>query len=207
MPTATWDYSYYDTGSETQVTIHQPDDSKRIVNHPTPYDFASARGHAKPTKETLYPTWASSTPIEVKTYSYIQEPAAGSNFIPNSVQDTFAPVRLSDTVITRGSDIYNTHSVFNTDRTSATYSFGFPTSVQQWSNLGGGTRQTDIVYAHNTSLWILGLPSTITKNTKLFDSFTYDSLGRLSEHDRFGARLENVLRITRPSVMWGCPIG
>jgi RHS repeat-associated protein len=130
---------------------------------------------------------ASSTPLEVRTYSYIQEPVAGSNFILNSVQDTYRPVRLSDTVITRGSDVYNTHAVFNTDRTSASYSYGFPTSVQQWSNLGGGTRQTDTVYAHNTSLWILGLPSTITKNSKLFDAFTYDTLGRITQHDRFGA--------------------
>ena len=150
-------------------------------------DFASARVHAKVTKEEIYPTMASSTPLEVRTYSYIQEPVAGSNFILNSVQDTYRPVRLSDIVITRGSDIYNTHAVFNTDRTSASYSYGFPTSVQQWSNLGGGTRQTDTVYAHNTSLWILGLPSTITKNSKLFDAFTYDTLGRITQHDRFGA--------------------
>ena len=187
-PTATWDYSYYDAISETQVTIQQPDGSKRIVYHPTPFDGGGqARAHAKPTKEALYPTSASSTPVEVRTYSYVQESAAGSPFVLKSLGTISAPVRLSDTVITRGSDIYNTHAVFNTVRTSAGYSYGFPTSVQQWSSLGGGTRQIDTAYAHNTSLWILGLPSTITKNGKLFDSFAYDTLGRVIEHDRFGA--------------------
>jgi hypothetical protein len=101
-------------------------------------------------------------------------------------------VRLSDTVITRGSDIYKTHAAFDTDRTSATYSYGFPTRVQQWSNLGGGARQTDTVYAHNKTLWILGLPSTVTKNGSLFDAFMYDTLGRVHSARSLRRHLENV---------------
>jgi RHS repeat-associated protein len=191
MTSAIWDYSYVSDGSQIFTTIQQPDSSKRIEYNPTPYAFASPRAHARLTKEELYPTMASRTPLEVRTYSYIQESAAGSNFITNSVQDTYRPVRLSDTVITRGLDIYNTHSVFNTDRTSAGYSYGFPTQVQEWSSLGSGTRTTDITYANDMDDWVLGLQDTVTKNGTIFDDFGYDTKGRVLTRYRVGTGVES----------------
>jgi RHS repeat-associated protein len=191
MNPAVWDYSYYDTGGETQVTVQQPDGSKRITWHPVPFNWATGAAHTKLTKESVYPTMASTTPVETRTYSYIQEPAAGSNFISNSVQDTYQPVRLSDTVITRGSDVYNTHNDYNTDRASTGYSHGFPTRVQQWSSLGGGTRTTTISYAHDLGDWVLGLQDTVSRNGKIFDYFGYDAKGRILSHDHFGVRVGN----------------
>jgi hypothetical protein len=74
MATATWDYSYVDTGTETITTIKQPDDSKRIVYHPTPFDWASPRAHAKMKREELFANLTASTPLEVRAYTYVQEP-------------------------------------------------------------------------------------------------------------------------------------
>ncbi len=191
MTSAIWDYSYLSDGSQIFTTIQQPDSSKRIEYHPTPYAFASPRAHARLTKEELYPTMASSTALEVRTYGYVQETAAGSNFISNAVQDTYRPVRMSDTVITRGSDVYNTHVVFNTDRTSASYSYGFPTQEQKWSSLGGGTRTTDITYANDMDDWVLGLQDTVTKNGTVFDDFGYDTKGRVTSRYRVGTGTES----------------
>ena len=188
MTTAQWTYSYLSDGSQIITTVKQPDNSKKLAYYPTPFAWASTRPNARITKEEIYPTMAATTPIQTRTFTYIQEPAAGSSFqSSSSIQDTYRPVRMSDTTLTRGSDWYRTRSTFVTDRTLATYSYGFPTKVEEWSSLGGGTRQTDTVYAHNTTKWILGLPSTVTKNAKLFDSVQYDTLGRVTQHDRFGS--------------------
>jgi RHS repeat-associated protein len=186
MITAAWQYSYMSDGSQIYTTVTQPDNSKRKLYYPTPFIGASPQPHSKITKEEIYPTTASTTPMQTKTFSYVQEASAGSNFVFNSILDTYMPLRMSQAVLTRGSDSYTTRSTFDTVRASATYSYGFPTKVERFSNLGGGTRQTDTVYIHDTTKWVLGLPDTVKKNTLLFDKLYYDSNDNLTRHDRFG---------------------
>jgi len=187
MDTALWKYSYLDTGTQIITTIRQPDNSRQVIYQPTPFDWASPRAHAERTKVEVYADMTATTPLQVSAFTYIQEPAAGSNFVLNSIQNTYKPVRVSESTITRGSDSYTTRSTFNTDRGANTYSYGFPIRVEEFSSLGGETRRTDVVYAHNTGAWILGLPASVTKNGKLFDAFQYDSLGRVVRQDRFGS--------------------
>ncbi|MEO0883265.1 MAG: hypothetical protein AAFY34_11090, partial [Pseudomonadota bacterium] len=88
--------------------------------------------------------------------------------------------------LTQDGETYTTEYTHNSSFSSGSYSFGFPTRMKEFSTVQSGTRQTDTVYAHNTSRWILGQPSTVTRNGKLFDSYRYDNLGRLVDHNRFG---------------------
>jgi YD repeat-containing protein len=142
MATANWQYSYTSDGSQIVTTVQQPDNSKRKLYYPTPFIGASPQPHSKITKVEIYPTMAAPTPLQSTTFNYVQEASAGSNFIFASSLDTYRPLRLTQTTLTRGSDSFTTQSTFDTVRTSATYSYGFPTRVEQFSNLGGGTRQT-----------------------------------------------------------------
>jgi len=187
MASALWQYSYFDTGTQIITTIRQPDNSRRVIYQPTPFDWASPRPHAERTKVEVYADMAATAPLQVTTYAYLQEPAAGSIFVDNSIQDTYKPLRVSETTIARAPDSYTTRATFNLDRSSGTYSYGFPIRVEEFSSLGGVTRLTDVVYAHNTNAWILGLPASVTKNGKLFDAFQYDSQGRVVRRDRFGS--------------------
>jgi RHS repeat-associated protein len=202
MTTATWQYSYMSDGSQIYTAVIQPDNSKRKLYYPTPFIGASAQPHSRITKEEIYPTVAATTPLQTTTFSYVQEASAGSNFVFASSLDTYKPLRMTQTTLTRGSDTYTTKSTFDTVRTSSTYSYGFPTKVEQFSNLGVVTRQTDTVYAHNTTKWILGLVSSVTKNGKLFDGVQYDALGQIFEHDRFGSVWRTYGYNTDGTVAW-----
>jgi hypothetical protein len=189
MTTATWQYSYTSDGSQIVTTVQQPDNSKRKVYYPTPFIGATAQPHSRITKEEIYSTMASTTPLQTKNFSYVQEASAGSSFVFASILDTYRPLRMSQITLTQGADSYTTKSTFDTVRTSATYSYGFPTKIERFSSLGSGTRQTDTLYNNpiTLGLWILGLPSSVKQNGKLFDSYVYDSLGRVTRHDRFGS--------------------
>src|SRR5690606_30121987 len=93
---------------------------------------------------------------------------------------------------TRGTDWYKTEQSYVTNRSSSTYSYGFPTQIATWSNLNGssfGTRTTVLTYLKDADDWILGLKNTVTKNGTLFDDYDYDSKGRLTAHKRFGTTI------------------
>lgn len=185
IPTSTWEYSYSQLFDEVETTIIRPDGSVRVLFHPNPFNLATPSDHSRMTEEEIY--GPSSGPLmESRTYTYLQESAAGFSFVnQSSNHSAFRPVRADVTTITRGSDWYKTDNDYDLVRTSGTYSYGYPTSVSQWSSLGGGTRTTTTSYAHNATGWILGLPDTISKNGKIFDEFDYDSLGHVTTHYRF----------------------
>ncbi|WP_183819637.1 RHS repeat domain-containing protein [Parvularcula dongshanensis] len=191
VPTATWTYSYVTDNDETETTIIAPDNSKRVLYYPTPYSFSVARNHDNLRREELFSSASAASPLETKDYTYILEPeAAGSTFVSNPVKDVFQSVRKRDTAITRGADWYKTRNTYAMDRSLATYSWGFPTKVEQWSNTAGdtaGKRYTDTTYIHKKDKWVLGLSDTVERNGKLFDDYDYDSLGRVTKHKRFGA--------------------
>lgn len=94
---------------------------------------------------------------------------------------------LDKTITTQGADVFTTEYTYDEDLASPTFSFGRPVSQTTYSNLSPESRVTNTTYEHNKTKWILGLPDTVTRNNKLFDDYTYDSLGRVTRHDRFGA--------------------
>lgn len=186
IPTSIWEYDYSQLFDEVETTITRPDGSTRVVRHPNPFGASSPTIHSRMTGEETY--GPNSGPLmESRTYTYLQESAAGSTFISqNSSQSAYRPVRAVETTINRNGEWYKTKNFYNTTRSSSTYSYGYPTGVNQWSSLGGGTRDNDIVYAHDTAIWKLGLPDTVTKNSKLFDDYDYNTLGHVTTHKRFG---------------------
>jgi RHS repeat-associated protein len=188
MPTSTWSYTYTNANAPTadstnKATINLPDGTKRIKSYKYPDSYSALL------KEETFSSVSSTTPLETVSYTYGFDATAGSDFVASNTTEVYTPLRQQLVTITRGSDWYKTQNTYVTDRTAANYSWGFPTNISQWSSLGGGTRSADIVYSHDQTNWILGLPSTVTKNGKLFDSYGYDASGRLTTHQRFGATL------------------
>ncbi|MEL7487671.1 MAG: hypothetical protein AAGJ87_10720, partial [Pseudomonadota bacterium] len=126
--------------------------------------------------------------LESTTFDYITGPNMGDStvdfaYAPPKTWDR--PIRMRTT--SRGSDVYNTRYTYNTNLNSSSYSFGSPTKTESWSNIVSAMRVTDTTYEHNTAKWILSQPKTVTRNGKLFDTYHYDGLGQVTQHDRFGA--------------------
>jgi RHS repeat-associated protein len=195
MPTLTWSYAYINANapsgdSTNKAVINLPDGTKRIKSYSYPSSYSALL------KEETFPSVSSTTALETVTYTYGFESAAGADFVASNTQEVYTPLRQGLTTITRGSDWYRTQNTYVTDRAAANYSWGSPTNISQWSSLGGGTRSADIVYYHDQTNWILGLPSTVTKNGKLFDSYAYDASGRLVTHQRFGVTLATLAYYT-----------
>lgn len=185
MPTLTWSYTFINANapsgdSTNKAVIYLPDGTKRIKSYSIPNFYSAIL------KEETFPSVSSTTPLETVSYTYGFEGAAGADFVASNTQEVYTPLRQGLVTITRGSDWYKTQNTYVTDRAAANYSWGRPTNVSQWSSLGGGTRSTDVVYYHDQSNWILGLPSSVTKNGRLFDSYAYDTSGRLVTHQRLG---------------------
>ncbi len=128
------------------------------------------------------------SPVESTELTYVGENPIGATFarVPSTARFKVLPQR---TTITRDGENYSTKNIYNSNFSSSTYSHGFPTRVEEWSTTSGGAammRDADIVYAHNTTKWVLGLKTSITRNGKLFENYTYDSNGRLKTHSNFG---------------------
>ena len=188
MSALSWSYTYIrgDTpegAGNNKATINLPDGTKQIKSYSLPSAYSALL------KDETFPSVLSTTPLETISYGYVFDSAAGADFVASNTQEVYTPLRRQLVTITRGSDWYKTQNTYVTDRTAANYSWGFPTNISQWSSLGGGTRSADIVYSNDQTNWILGLPSTVTKNGKLFDSYAYDASGRLVTHQRFGVTL------------------
>jgi RHS repeat-associated protein len=126
--------------------------------------------------------------VETTTNTYIAAANLGDNTvrIPGNAPRPFERL-LQSRVTTRGADTHTTRFTRDLALSSSTYSFNSPTKVEEFSNVATGTRVADTVYAHNKTKWVLGLPSTVTRNGVLFDSYTYDSLGRRTQANKFGA--------------------
>jgi RHS repeat-associated protein len=194
VPSATWSFQYeFDPGppgssssDPTQTTVvTQPDNSVIRYHH---LWHEGDLGGALVRKEVLQA--GSSTPLESTTYTYVVEPRPGYSFgeYSSPLTPTFAKRRPWQTTVTRGaSDTYTTQNAYDTNFFSAGYSFGYPTQVTEGSSTVSGTRITSNAYLHDKSLWIVGLPTTVTRDGKQFDAYTYDGLRRVQTHSRFGA--------------------
>ncbi|MEM9619925.1 MAG: hypothetical protein AAF936_18375, partial [Pseudomonadota bacterium] len=203
LPTSTWTYDYENdlsavTGIDpTNWTKVQGPDGTHITyyhNWPsyTPPPGEDAIG-GKLVERQLRDVNAAGPLLETTFHNYELELGLGGTFArygpsPATIQQ---PARNYQTTVFRNGDYYRTLNTFDTNYASANYSFGFPTKVEEFSNTSGdrpGARIADTVYEHNKTKWILGLPTSVTRNAKLFDEYDYDSFGRRLWHDRFGVR-------------------
>lgn len=130
-------------------------------------------------------------PIETVTYSYADEECIGDTYAYYTGLESPSicrPTRTTQAATTRDGDIFTTANTFDSSFSSPTYSYGYPTQVTETSSSAPGLSRTTInVYAHDRTKWILGLPSTVTRNGKLFDSYTYDTSGRVLTVSKFGS--------------------
>lgn len=193
MAPATWTFQYeYDTdppGSSasdpTNTTVlTQPDGSVIHYKHRWPEGAFGGKLVHKEIRQN-----SSSPPLEISTHSYLAEARPGFSFAEYGSPSLGAFMRLLplQTRIERGTDWYATDYVYDTAFSSSNYSFGRPTQLTETSNTASDlSRITATSYLHDKALWIVGLPTTVTRNSKLFDSYAYDTRRRVQTHSRFG---------------------
>ena len=136
---------------------------------------------------------AGTTPIETIEYEYFLEGQVGNSFAVAGpgVSTRRQPIRTTEVVTTRDGDTFSTENTYNTVFNTS-YSFGYPTKVEEWSSTAGGqsnARVTETSYEHNTSKWILGLTKTVERGSVggliEFDRYDYDSKGRPTHMYKF----------------------
>lgn len=193
MPTSTWTFQYeLDQGppgssasdpTNTTVVV-QPDNSVIRYHHRWQEGSLGGKLMRKEIRQT-----AGASPLEITSYTYHAELRPGYSFAEygSPSLSAFMKLRPAQTEIQRGIDIYTTNYVYDASFSSTSYSFGHPTQVTETSNTAPGlSRTTTYAYLHDKPLWIVGLPTTVTRNGKQFDSFVYDAFRRVQTHSRFG---------------------
>ncbi|MCL5050021.1 MAG: RHS repeat-associated core domain-containing protein [Firmicutes bacterium] len=136
--------------------------------------------------------------LETIDFHYVSTSFFGGSYIPwnyplGPASNILRPrssarhVQLSSVIQSRDGDTFTTDYQYQTDQSSSAYSFGKPTEVRTFSNVSTTPRVRAVTYTHNTTLWILGLPTTVTVNDRLTDSYDYLPNGQLHRHFRYGA--------------------
>ena len=92
-------------------------------------------------------------------------------------------------VVSQDGDTYTTEYDYNTNQSSANYSFGNPVETRSWSNyvISGeaNKRITQTTYEHEKDKWILGLPKTVTRNGRLLSRTNYTPLGQVEKRYQY----------------------
>lgn len=141
---------------------------------------------------------AGSSLVQAVENEYIAMGSSGGSYIPIdypfggggtvlALSDSYA-IRVSQKVITRGTDTYTTSNSYNDDQANPNYSWGYPTRVDTTSSTApdGRSRTAETSYKHNTSPWILGMPEVVTRNGKEFNRYEYFANGDVQEVKKFG---------------------
>lgn len=192
LPSMTWIYKYEGdagpTGSSSEdrtnwTKVTSPDGSVD-----TYYHLWTGEPMGGKLTRLVKRASASGPVLQSTDYTYSQEPIVGANLIGTGTTSNVyvQPTHMISKTVTRGADTYATTMAYNTNRSSAQYSFGAPTSVSKTSETGL-TRTEATTYTFDKTKWLIALPATVTRNGKLFDSYTRDTFGRVTSHQKFGA--------------------
>lgn len=191
LPGVTWTYTYESDLGPVNTSAADPTNWTKVVDpggHETTYFHNWTRqplGGKLARKEVR--STAGGTLLESSAYAYVQEPSIGSPVtLFAHAQTSFRPTYETSSTVTREGYTVTTQATYNNDHASADYSFGAPISIARGSSLGG-TRTEVLTYLHNKTKWVLRLPLTSTMNGRLYDSYSYDANGRVSQHNRFGS--------------------
>lgn len=123
----------------------------------------------------------------VTSYEVGERVGSGSTVLPDGNKAVFErPRHIRKVAVKRDGEWYNTQFEYHTNQSSSNFSYGLPVEIKRWSTLGGGTRETEIIYHHDRNDNRLGLPHIVRQNGKEFDRYDYDSKGRVTSHKRFG---------------------
>lgn len=142
--------------------------------------------------------------LHTEVHDYILEGQVGYTFASaGPTADTvLKPSRADEDTVWRFGQLYRTRYTYDSNFSSSTYSFGAPTMVEEWSDISGGyanRRITETDYTHKTGVWVLALPTKVTRNGVVFEEHGYDSLGRRTWTDKFGTRWQDYTYHSAPS--------
>ena len=194
FPSAEWNYTYFGDNGAFNNSGGLPDTRRTQLVDPTGtktiYSYSRRWGalDGKLVKQETFASSSSTSPLETIVFTYLEEAPIGETYLyTENVEQLSRPLRMERTNTKRGSDEFFTRYTYNSTQSSPSYSFGNPIKVERWNNLSPAIRTTNTVYTHKTNIWRLGLPVSNTRNGKLFDTYTYDSLGRVTQQNLFGA--------------------
>ncbi|MEQ8432656.1 MAG: hypothetical protein RIA71_00320, partial [Oceanicaulis sp.] len=133
-----------------------------------------------------------------------------SSFGDSAAMDTNVPMssvtrntRVTSVQRTRDATTYTRESTYVTAPAAADYSFGQAVTTRAFSDLpGAGQRLAQIDYLHDRTQWILGLPTRVTRNGKIFEEAGYDADRMPVWIDHFGARVETRGYNTDGTLSW-----
>jgi len=196
VPTQTWSYSYSPSAENwsdctgtcpttTYTDVTNPDGSTVRHTFSNKYDYTESQL----LQEDYYTGTVTGTPIRSVTYSYASPttsplPAfAGNNFQEYVNQDQttkYSPMNLR--VIAQDGDSY-------TWQAEAFDVYANVTKTKRFSSIAGqGAIEEQTDYLNDTSLWVLGLPQTVTNLTtgEVETNNVYNSSDLLQSRSRFG---------------------
>ena len=146
-------------------------------------------------EESVFANHTATQPIRVETNKFDFRWTIGGfvrGSLPATPGENVGPsqslIVLSYKKVVQDGDTFETAYGYDHDPASPTFSYGKPTQITETSTTTapGLTRITDTVYEHKKDKWVLGLTSSVTRNGKLFDSYTYDDFGRVLTQRKFG---------------------
>ncbi|MCQ8186642.1 RHS repeat-associated core domain-containing protein, partial [Parvularcula maris] len=179
IPASVWRYSYDDYRTD----MIDPSGARTEYYH-------DLGGFVRETKRF---TTATSGVLISRTVNERQfENAVGSTHwhVPTHV---LKPFRTTKTDLHQGGETYTTERTFGLSHTSSGYSYGFPLTIKRYSTASRGAAEDVLqsaVYIHDRNNWLLGLPSSLTRNGLETDRYVYDALfpDKVSQHWRYGVR-------------------
>jgi RHS repeat-associated protein len=144
---------------------------------------------------------AGGTTVESVEYDYVSAGMFGGSYLPKIypgsgvVIDVISPsssgssIQIGKLVQKRDGDTFTTEYKYNTTQSSSSYSYGKPIQTKVYSNVSTTPQLTDTVYEYNTAKWILNLTKTVTVNSRLTDTYNYNSFGKPFTHYKYGIKV------------------
>ncbi len=198
LPPMVWSYNYEADPGPANSSASDPTNFTRVTDpggHETTYfhnwtlqtdNTSSAFGLGGKLVKKEIRSAPAGTLLETASYTYVQEAQIGET-IAGSLHDQ--PSRRltlpASESITREGYTITSASTYDNNFASANYSFGAPIQTVKGSSLGG-TRTEVLTYQHLKPKWVLKRLATSTMNGRLYDSYTYDANGRVTQHAKFG---------------------
>jgi len=196
MPTRTWSYGYSPSNESwngctgacpttVYTDVAQPDGSTVRHTFSNKYDYTESQL----LQEDYYAGTVTGTPIRSTSYSYAPP---NTSPLPNSAGLNYQPYMnfgqssqyspMSKRVITQEGDTY-------TWLAEAFDTYANVTMVKRSNSIAGQSAiEEQTSYLYDTSLWVLGLPQTVTNVTTGETEFNYgyNSLDQLQSRSHFG---------------------
>ena len=200
LPTSEWHYSYsgFNGGAVPTTKWTEIAGPEGVT---TRYVYGRAGDHDGLLLSTTVLDSASSSVMQTSTTQYVISAPIGNNSLGRNPlshsryrnHDIQTKLRLSSSSSTQvDGDSYARSYTYNLSPASPDYSYGQPLTITRTATPTGTARNEVRTYEHNKAKWILGLPKTITRNGKLFDTYTYNANGNVIDYKQFGIRQATV---------------